>query len=58
VFGLSAGELVVLAFLFAIIAGAPRLPALGERLGELIGGFRRARRDEDRRIEVRPRDER
>ena len=57
-FGLSAGEIAVLLFLFALIAGAGKLPALGERLGAAVGrlvsGRRPARRSDDERITVRP----
>lgn len=52
-FGLSASELGLVLFLFALIFASGKLPRVGEALGEYLAGYRRGMREDDERIEVR-----
>ncbi len=56
-FGLSFGEIVVVGFLFAIVAGTPVLARVGGAVGELMAGYKKGARDDDERIRVRADDD-
>ena len=47
-FGVSRGELVLVAFIFALVWGAGMLPRLGERLGARFASKREPGRDAGR----------
>ena len=55
-FGLGAGELVVILIIVLIVFGAGRLPELGSALGEGIKNFKKGYR-ESKSIDVSPNDE-
>ena len=50
-FGLGVPEVLLVLVIILLIFGAGRLPELGRGLGEGIGGFKRAIRDEPARDE-------
>jgi Sec-independent protein translocase protein TatA len=52
-FGLSAGELMVVAIVVAIIFGWTWIPRIGQGIGEFVSGVKKGSREDDERIVVR-----
>lgn len=53
-FGLSAGELIVVALIVGLIFGWAWVPRIAERIGDLFGGVKQGLREDDARIVVKP----
>ena len=53
-FGLSTGEIVVIALIVGLVFGWSWLPRFGERVGDLFSGVKKGLREDDERIVVKP----
>ena len=51
-FGLSSGEIIVVALIVAIIFGWTWVPRIGENIGGLFSGVKKGMREDDERIVV------
>jgi Sec-independent protein translocase protein TatA len=52
VFGLSTGELIVVALIVTLVFGWSWFPRIGEKVGDLLGGVKKGMREDDERIVV------
>jgi Sec-independent protein translocase protein TatA len=52
VFGLSTGEIVVVALIVTLVFGWSWFPRIGEKVGDLVGGVKKGMREDDERIVV------
>jgi Sec-independent protein translocase protein TatA len=52
-FGLSAGELILVGMIVFLVFGWAWVPRIGERVGALFGGVKEGMREDDERIVVR-----
>ena len=53
-FGLGAGELIVIAVLLIVLFGAKKLPQLGDGLGKALRGFQKAVSGADEKPATKP----
>ncbi len=51
-FGLSSGELIVIALIVTLVFGWSWFPRIGEKVGDLLGGVKKGLREDDERIVV------
>ena len=51
-FGLSTGEIIVVALIVTLVFGWSWFPRIGERVGDLLGGVKKGMREDDERIVV------
>jgi len=52
VFGLSTGEIIVVALIVTLVFGWSWFPRIGEKVGDLVGGVKKGLREDDERIVV------
>jgi Sec-independent protein translocase protein TatA len=52
VFGLSTGEIIVVALIVTLVFGWSWFPRIGEKVGDLLGGVKKGLREDDERIVV------
>ena len=51
-FGLSSGEIIVVALIVTLVFGWSWFPRIGEKVGDLVGGVKKGLREDDERIVV------